>query len=115
MFTMLAAFGRPSTCRLQLFTANGARPVAVVTQVMGEGLGLTNAAEAFAGAVWEQYCPDEAYPPVWVQRHLDMDEDVLSTGFQLVTFAEGGRYRPQNPSWSTITMEQLEELVGGRV
>ncbi|MFE9769441.1 hypothetical protein ACFYPC_33815 [Streptomyces sp. NPDC005808] len=115
MLSVLAPSGHPSTCRLQLFTSAGARPVAVVTQVMGEGMGLTNAAEAFAGAVWERYCPDEELPPVWVQRHLDSGGTALSTGFQRVRFAKARPYRPQQPRWSTITAEQLEALVGARV
>lgn len=112
MFSVLAPSGHSSTCRLQLFTADGERPVAVVTQVVGEGMGLTNAAEAFAGAVWERHCPDDELPPVWVQRQLDAGGLARVTEFQQVKFAEPRRYRPQGPRWSAITQEQLEALTG---
>uniref|UniRef100_UPI002F9173FB hypothetical protein n=1 Tax=Streptomyces cellulosae TaxID=1968 RepID=UPI002F9173FB len=112
MFSVLAPSGHSSTCRLQLFTADGVRPVAVVTQAAGEGMGLTNAVEAFAGAVWERYCPDEELPPVWVQRQLDAAGSARLTDFQRVRFAEARRYRPLGPRWSRITPEQLEALVG---
>ncbi|MFF9143000.1 hypothetical protein ACF09G_36275 [Streptomyces albogriseolus] len=112
MFSVLAPSGHSSTCRLQLFTADGVRPVAVVTQAAGEGMGLTNAVEAFAGAVWERYCPDEELPPVWVQRQLDAAGSARLTDFQRARFAEARRYRPLGPRWSRITPEQLEALVG---
>ncbi|WP_331732040.1 hypothetical protein [Streptomyces sp. NBC_00989] len=115
MFSALVTSGQSSTCRLQLFTADGARPVVVVTQVMGEGMSLTNAVEAFAAAAWERYCPQEVLPPVWVQRLLGSEGEALPTGFQVVRFTEGQPYRPQNPRWSAITVEQLKELVGTRV
>ncbi|MFG2359705.1 hypothetical protein [Streptomyces sp. NPDC048521] len=57
---MFTAPGLPGTFRLQLFTADGARPVAVATQVAGaEGMSLTNGVEKFAGAVWKRHCPDQ--------------------------------------------------------
>ncbi|MGW4789515.1 hypothetical protein [Streptomyces sp. NPDC004230] len=53
---MFTAPGLPGTFRLQRFTAPGARPVAVATQIAGaEGMGLMNGAERFAGAVWERH------------------------------------------------------------
>ncbi|MFD5065758.1 hypothetical protein, partial [Streptomyces sp. NPDC058394] len=51
---MFTVPGLPGTFRLQLFTAPGARSVAVVTQHVGEGMGLMNGAERFAAAVWER-------------------------------------------------------------
>jgi hypothetical protein len=39
--------------RVQLFTAPGHRPVAVVTQRAEEGPSLTNWAERYAAAVWQ--------------------------------------------------------------
>ncbi|MGW7319203.1 hypothetical protein [Streptomyces sp. NPDC054865] len=114
-FSVLAPSG-PATCRLQLFTAAGIRPVALVTQVFGEGMGLTNAVEAFAGAAWERHCPDEDLPPVWIQHQLwppEMNE--LPVGFERVDFTDTDRYRPRTPRWTPITREELQDLVGAPV
>lgn len=115
MFGVGVPSGGRSTCRLQLFTADGVRPVAVVTQVAGEGMGLTNAAEAFAGAAWERHCPGEELPPVWVQRQLWPAGSERPVRFQRVVFAEASRYRPARPRWSAITPDELEVLVGAPV
>ncbi|MGW5782037.1 hypothetical protein [Streptomyces sp. NPDC003863] len=110
---MFTASGLPGTFRLQLFTAPGARPVAVATQIAGEeGAGLMNGAERFAGAVWERYCPEEDLPPVWVEWQLWSDGSLQDTRFRRVVFAEADRYRPRSPQWSAITPEQLQDLVG---
>ncbi|MEV6680724.1 hypothetical protein AB0N09_28240 [Streptomyces erythrochromogenes] len=102
----------PGTFRLQLFTADGARPVAVATQAGGEeGMGLMNAAERYAGAVWERHCPDEDLPPVWVEQQLWPDGDQPAR-FRRVDFAGADRYRPSGPRWTAITHEQLQDLVG---
>jgi hypothetical protein len=44
------------------------RPVAVATQTLHEGIGLTNGAEGYAAAVCERLCPGEDLPPLCVQR-----------------------------------------------
>lgn len=113
MFRARTAVGGEASFRLQLFTAPGQRPVAVVTQTTYEGASLTNAAERFAAAVWERHCPEEKQPPVWVQRQLLHDDD--EADFQLVTFKESEPYRLARPGWRTITSAQMEELVGGPV
>ncbi|MCZ1011913.1 hypothetical protein [Streptomyces lydicus] len=115
MFTVLAPSGFPATCRLQLFTAARARPVAVVTQVSGEGMALTNAAEAFVNAVWEQHCPDEELPPVWVQLQLRGDGGPGLEGFQRVRFTESERFGVRGPRWTGVSPQQLETLVGSPV
>ncbi|TLQ39187.1 hypothetical protein [Streptomyces marianii] len=113
---MFTAPGLPGTFRLQLFTAPGARPVAVVTQIAREeGMGLTNGAERFAAAVWERHCPEQDLPPVWVERQLWGEDSLQETRFRRVVFAETDRYRPRQPRWRAITPEQLETLVGGPV
>ncbi|GAA4031002.1 hypothetical protein [Streptomyces plumbiresistens] len=110
---MFTAPGLPGTCRLQLFTAPGARPVAVATQIAGEeGMGLMNGVERFAGAVWERHCPAEDLPPVWVERQLWPEGPIQEAPFRRVVFAEADRYRPRGPKWSVITHEQLQDLVG---
>jgi hypothetical protein len=107
---------RPGTSfRLQLFTAEGRRPVAVATQTMHEGMGLTNGAEAYAEAVWERLCPAEELPPLWVQRQLFDGKFGMPEEFELVTFREAEPYRLRGPQWRSITSAQLAELVGGPV
>ncbi|SFT31424.1 hypothetical protein SAMN04487982_11960 [Streptomyces sp. ok210] len=113
---MFTAPGLPGTCRLQLFTAAGARPVAVATQIVGaEGMGLMNGVERFASAVWERHCPEENQAPVWVERQLWREGALQETRFRRVVFAGADRYRPRDPRWSAITHEQLQNLVGGPV
>jgi hypothetical protein len=113
---MFTAPGLPGTCRLQLFTAAGARPVAVATQIAGaEGIGLMNGVERFAGAVWERHCPEENQAPVWVERQLWREGALQETRFRRVVFADADRYRPRDPHWSAITHEQLQDLVGAPV
>lgn len=68
--SMFTAAGLPGTFLLQMFTAAGARSVAVATQSPGRGWGLMNGVERYASAVWERHCPDEVVPPVWVERQL---------------------------------------------
>ena len=60
MFTAGESWGIPCTFRLQLFTANGHRPVALATQTADEGTSLTNAAERCAARVWELHTPEVA-------------------------------------------------------
>ncbi|MEV5177972.1 hypothetical protein AB0L10_44870 [Streptomyces flaveolus] len=112
---MFTTPGLPGTFRLQLFTAAGARPVAVATQSAGEGMSLMNGAEQYAGAVWERHCADEEAPPVWVEQQLGLEESSQEPRFQEVVFAGADGYRPHGPHWTTLTHEQLEELVGAKV
>ncbi|MFE1476485.1 hypothetical protein ACFW6N_21865 [Streptomyces cyaneofuscatus] len=113
---MFSAPGLPGTFRLQLFTAPGARPVAVATQIaLAEGMGLMNGVERFAGAVWERHCPAEDQPPAWVERQLWPERSLQETRFRRVVFAGADRYRPHGPSWSAMTDEELQDLVGAPV
>ncbi|WP_328863100.1 hypothetical protein [Streptomyces sp. NBC_00306] len=114
---MFTAPGLPGTFRLQLFTAPGARPVAVATQIAGaEGMGLMNGVERFAGAVWERHCPAEDLPPVWVERQLWPEGELQETRFRRVMLVPSAdRYRPRDPRWSVVTHEQLQDLVGAPV
>jgi hypothetical protein len=113
---MFTAPTLPGTFRLQLFTAPGARPVAVATQIAGaEGMSLMNGAERFAGALWERHCPDEDLPPVWVERQIWPERSRQETRFRRVRFAGADRYRPHGPRWSAITHEELQDLVGATV
>lgn len=113
---MFTGPGLPGTFRLQLFTAVGARPVVVATQIAGEeSMGLMNGVERFAGAVWERHCPAEDQPSVWVERQLWPEGSRQETRFRCVVFDGADRYRPRGLRWSVITHEQLQDLVGAPV
>ncbi|MFI0742487.1 hypothetical protein ACH4PU_31085 [Streptomyces sp. NPDC021100] len=103
--------GPDGTFRLQLFTAPGARPVAVAVQVPTEGPSLVNLAEIYAAAAWRRYCPDESEPPIWVQMLLD-DVDDRTKCFELVQFETNGRYHLADPLWCDLSDAQLTQLVG---
>ncbi|MFD8597650.1 hypothetical protein ACFV1L_21870 [Kitasatospora sp. NPDC059646] len=109
-----SAEGRASF-RLQLFTGEGLRPVAVATQTMYEGMGLTNAAEEYAAAVWERHCAEQELPPLWIQRQLYDSGMGLRERFELVTFGRAERFELGSPGWRRISAEQVAELVGGPV
>ncbi|MFD9114841.1 hypothetical protein [Streptomyces bottropensis] len=100
--------------RLQLFTAPGQRAVAVATQAEDEAPSLTNVAESCAAAVWQQHCPDQELPPVWIERQLS-GAFGGEPDFRLVTFGEAEPHEVRNPRWSTISAEQVTHLVGGPV
>lgn len=112
MFTVEMHPGFLVTCRLQLFTGAGVRPVAVATQIPGDGLGVTSAAEWLAAAVWQRYCPGEELPPVWIHLKLMRGGKLGPMGVRHGQFTQTGRYWPQDPRFSTITPERLEALVG---
>ncbi|MET8012831.1 hypothetical protein ABZU86_13705 [Streptomyces sp. NPDC005271] len=100
--------------RLQLFTAPGQRAVAVAIQAEGETPSLTNVAESCAAAVWQQHCPDQGLPPVWIERQFP-GAFGREPDFRLVTFGENEPYQVRHPSWCTISAEQIVHLVGGPV
>ncbi|WP_146765932.1 hypothetical protein [Micromonospora noduli] len=102
-----------ATFRLQLFTAPQHRPVAVATQLMGEGVSLINAAEACASAVWEQCCPDEAEPPIWIQRFLPESGSPRIAAVFFTVDAETRRLT--RPVWRPVRDEDVEAMVGQRV
>ncbi|GAA1384711.1 hypothetical protein [Catellatospora chokoriensis] len=119
-FTVPAGGGRmAATFRLQLFTAPGLRPIAVVTQKLGEGAGPINHAEHYVEAIWRQRLPDDPQPPIMI-GHLLMgspDEDgVRDLGFSPITFrvADATEHQVQRgPIWGgTMSPQDLERLVG---
>jgi hypothetical protein len=98
----------PGTFRLQLFTAPDMHPVAVVIQANDEGASLVNAGEHYAAEVWRRHLPDHPEPPIWVQRQLLEGFDF----FELVTFTKTGPYALTDPEWSTLTYDEVTQLVG---
>jgi hypothetical protein len=118
---------RRGTFRLQLFTAAGARPVAIATQryteKISEGTSLSNAAECYAETVWQQHFPDQAEPPIWIQLQLvdeERNEDLgpLGDGFEAVTFTVDAERRPSrlhSPTWEPLEYDEVAELVGREV
>ncbi|GAB3286950.1 hypothetical protein GCM10027456_82990 [Kineosporia babensis] len=115
MFDPRHARARFTRFRLQLFTGPGLRPVAVVTQAVGEGLSLTNGAERFAEAVWSRFFADDPQPPLWIQILL-MGEG-SRTRFTPVQFTVAGAHQLASPPrWcQSLSSEQLAQLVGGPV
>ncbi|MDX3186606.1 hypothetical protein ABT248_31620 [Streptomyces sp. NPDC000971] len=112
MFTAGEAWGIPSTFRLQLFTAPGHRPVAVVTQTPDEGTSLTNAAEHYASRVWELHAPDEPEPPIWIQHYVEPDDQQSNDAFDLVRLRVDGRFELSVAGWLQIAADQIATLVG---
>ncbi|MFC8660592.1 hypothetical protein [Streptomyces sp. NPDC057199] len=101
----------PGTFRLQLFTADGVRPVVLAVQTVEDGPSLINRAEAYAAAVWRCHRHDDTDPPLWIQRQLDDPNDERAP-FQLVTFQVASAHRLTEPSWNRITAMQVEHLLG---
>ena len=124
MFAVDLGLSRPSTFRLQLFTGEDLRPVAVVTQTDAEGTSLVNGAERFVEAVWSAHCPDDLQPPLWITRHLVHVKDdstgghwAVERGFAVTRFEVIGRDRVGSPpKWGPgLTDEEVTRLVGGPV
>lgn len=102
---------KPATFRLQLFTAPGARPVAVVIQQMSDHGALINERERYAEAVWRQHCPDEAEPPIWIDRLILPWQD--NDRFTIVSFPITGPYRlSESHSWTWISVAEIAALLG---
>lgn len=75
-------------------------------------MGLMNAAEALAEAVWKRYCRAEKPPPVWVERQIRPEWPLQETRFRLVEFTGVDGYRSRGAGWSAISAEQLQVMVG---
>ncbi|MFF0205916.1 hypothetical protein [Streptomyces sp. NPDC005017] len=111
MFCGSEQYPAPGTFRLQLFTAVGVRPVALAVQARENGPSLVNGAERYASTVWRCHLPDEAEPPLWIQRQLDnLDEETAP--LQLVTFEAAGNHQLTRPRWHALTNAQVEQLLG---
>jgi hypothetical protein len=105
--------------RLQLFTVDGVRPVAVATQQWGgdaddPGPSLMNGAETFAAVVWQRHFPAESEPPVWIQLTLEQGR---ADAADAVTFTidDTRPYTLEEPDWETLTLDQVAVLVGGEL
>ena len=110
--------GRRGTFRLQLFTADGVRPVAIATQRWGlddyEGTSLPNASETFAAAVWRQYFPNDAEPPIWIERSLSDNDPPMDEHTMSVSYTVTGPHTLKAPSWHPISVPEIETLIGGQ-
>jgi len=111
MFDPGVALAPHARCRVQVFSGAGLRSVALVTQACGEGLSLINGAEAYARAVWLQWCPDEPQPPLWIQRFLEGEAEPRYLG-QWVTFKVEGQTVTSARFRSGVTAQEMAELVG---
>jgi hypothetical protein len=100
-----------ATFRLQLFTAPGARPVAIAIQHLSDDGALIHERERYAEAVWRQHCPGQEQPPVWIDRLiLPWREDERLT---VVSFEVTGPYQLGEPSGETrITVPEITALLG---
>jgi hypothetical protein len=99
--------------RVQLFSAPGLRSVAVVTQMPGEGTSLVNAAERYAEVVWRRLCPEQAQPPLWIQRLLVEEQDSTSPyAGELVTFTVEDQTLTAPRFGPGVTAQELAKLVG---
>jgi hypothetical protein len=109
-FTVPVAHGRPASMRLQVYTGPGLRPVMVATQAEREGLSLTNGAIGFASAAWRRYLPEQADPPLWIQRQL---LESMTPAFALVRFERtADRYGLARPQWVPLREAEMAQLVG---
>lgn len=114
MYRLQTADGRVSTVlRLQLFTADGQRPVVVGTQTLDEYPSLTNVAEDCATEIWRHFFPEQKTPPIWIQRSLT---DSHPPHVAYVTFAaDVEQRRLYDPEWHLITDDAIDRLVGQSV
>jgi hypothetical protein len=114
MFTVSGWSGhRMGTFRLQLFTAPGTRPVAVATQLQGEGDSLANWAEKYATEVWRQNFPASAEPPIWITLQLRPGhQGARPERFTLVTFRVQGPHELSSPQWCQMTDADVTALAG---
>ncbi len=105
------------TFRLQLFTADGLRPVAVATQDETEGWSLTNGCETFASIAWGAHVPDGP-PPIWVQRSIysaPFAEGLDDWKLVILDVESESDHMLGYPDWQHITQEELDQLVGRAV
>jgi len=116
MFTVSVAGEPAGSFRLQLFTAAGTRPVAVATQLRGEGGSLANRAGTYAAEVWRRLVPDLAEPPVWITLQLHPGRvGRRPDRFTLVTFDVAGPHDLDSPRWCGMTDQDLARLTGSPV
>lgn len=114
MFAVGGGAWYPATFRLQLYTAPGARPVAVVVRTTGEGMSLPNGRERYLSEIWRRHCPDQPEPPLWVQRQLLPGWDDL-TLMDCRPGAEPFTVATDHARGYVLTLQDLHALVGTAV
>jgi hypothetical protein len=115
-----------STCRIRIFERAGAQPpVVLVTELpTNEGASVTNLSESIAADVLRTYLASRAQcevPFIWIEHYPA--SQLFGERFTRVTFSH---HRPEqhmlfsqkmqwqigNPSWHSITREEVERLTG---
>lgn len=120
MFKVTGPGTRLVTCRVQLFTAEGLRPVVVATQLSDEGASLINVAESFAAEVWRRLVPQEQESPLVVTLLLseglpDGRAAKVVDHLDLVECTVTGPHRLVDPLWYPLHPTELDHLVGADV
>lgn len=115
MFTVSCDGYNEGSFRLQLFTAPGARPVAIATQTTGEGGSLTNWAEEYAAEVWCRHFPSSAEPPVWIELQLFPNSPERQERFTLVIFSVERARELTSPRCCRMSDADMARLVGAPV
>ena len=112
----------PEEFRLQLFTAAGLRPVAIVTQAAGEGAGPVNGAERYTEAIWRTHLASAQQPPIVIgvidRSHSEDGHDMQLGPFYIdCAAANASAHEVVRPPdfGGRITAADLEILVGGPV
>jgi hypothetical protein len=102
--------GRAGCCRLRLFNLGPDRPaVAIVTELDVDGVSITNAAEALAESIAQDFGLDVA--GLLFVEHL-LPSSFGPEQFAAVSFETGPDGRLQYPQWRPITRGSIEHLVG---
>lgn len=112
-FTVPGTF-LPGTFRVQVFTGQGLRPVAVATQTDDEGGSLTNRSEEYCAAVWRTFLPEENQPPIWLKRML-LDWMKLPDYQLSVLDSTGEGYEVAGMCGLPLTASEARDLVGAEI
>jgi hypothetical protein len=108
------SYGSFCTFRLRLYEGYETRPVAIASQLIFDGLSLTNEAERLCAAVWKKFFRDEKRPPLWVQNYPEagVDSEFLGNEWEFVEFEAHPGYGLDSVSWHPASREEVERLVG---
>ena len=103
--------GRAGNCRLRIFELGLDRPtVAIVTEMPGAGLSVTNAVETLAESLAGDFGLD--VDSLLFVEHL-LPWQLGPEQFSAVAFETGPDGHLYYPQWRPITRRSIERLVGG--